>query len=61
LAKVFGEPARKAAAAPLSPNHPVFTLPELTIQKFDYRNYARGPERGRVMKPFHPAAGGRRS
>jgi len=51
LVAIFGDAARKSAATPLSPNHPVFTLPELGITKFDYRNYARGKRVGRLNTP----------
>jgi hypothetical protein len=51
LVAIFGEGARKAAATPVSPNHPVFTLPELGITKFDYRNFARGKRVGRLNTP----------
>lgn len=51
LAAIFGEPARKAASAPLAPGHRVFTLPELGIAKFDYRSFARGKRLGRLNTP----------
>jgi hypothetical protein len=51
MVALFGEPARKAATQPLSPNHAVFSMPELGIQKFDYRNYARGKVVGKLNAP----------
>ena len=51
LAVLFGDAARKSAASALSPNHALFTLPELSIAKFDYRNFARGKRVGRLNTP----------
>jgi hypothetical protein len=51
MVSLFGEPARKAATQPLSPNHPLFTLPEMGVQKFDYRNFARGKVVGKLNAP----------
>jgi hypothetical protein len=51
LVKLFGEPARKGAATPLPPGHELFTLPELVVKDFDYRNYARGKKVGRLNTP----------
>ena len=61
LAAIFGEPARKAAVTALPPGHAVFTLPELAVQKFEYRNFARGKRVGRLNTPRLAAveAGGR--
>lgn len=42
LAAILGEPARKAMAQPLAPNHALYTLPELAITRFSYRNATRG-------------------
>lgn len=42
MGAILGEPARKATAQPLPPNHPLYTLPELPINKFAYRNATRG-------------------
>jgi hypothetical protein len=50
LSALFGPETRKALGAPLSPNHPLYTLPELAIQKFEYRNFARG-KLGRLNTP----------
>ena len=51
LAAIFGDAARKATVTPLSPNHGVFSLPELAVQKFEYRNFARGKRVGRLNTP----------
>lgn len=51
MVALFGEPARKAAREPLSPNHGLFTLPEMRIEKFDYRNFARGKVVGKLNAP----------
>jgi hypothetical protein len=51
LVAIFGEPARKATTTALSPNHGVFTLSGLAIEKFDYRNFARGKRVGRLNTP----------
>ena len=50
LVALFGADARKAVRSPLSPNHPVYALPELAIPKFEYRNFARS-KLGRLNTP----------
>ena len=50
LRSVFGDEALKPSTPPLPPDHPVFTLPELAVQKFDYRSFYRN-RHGRVSSP----------
>ena len=38
---MFGDAARKALTQPLPTSHAVYTMPELAVTKFDYRNHAR--------------------
>jgi hypothetical protein len=51
LSAMFGDAARKAVAKPLPPNHALYTLSDLAIDKFGYRNYARTRVVGRLATP----------
>jgi len=41
LKTIFGDDAEKGLAETLQPDHPIFALPNLAIQDFSYRPYAR--------------------
>ena len=41
LAAIFGDATREALRKPLPTTHAVYTMPELAVTKFDYRNHAR--------------------
>ena len=51
LAQLFGDAARKSLTQPLPTTHALYSMPELAVTKFDYRNFARGKVLGKLNTP----------